>query len=115
MIVVAVWFQVLVLILLIALVTIGAFTLSAVDRKSSFVGNDPNSIRHYQLVDGQSQNSRQAHAVNKPVTSGMTGSRDIPVFFQDYEYEMTLGKTGLSNSREGMVGDKPTEKNFKLN
>lgn len=84
-------------------------------KQSSFVGNDPNNIRRYVEVGNTSQDGRQVAAVNAVRTSGMTGSRDIPVFFQDYDYDMTLSKTGLKNSREGVVGGPEEAKKFTLN
>jgi hypothetical protein len=96
-------FKVIVVILLIVILVLEAISLGYLDNKSSgFNGGDPNNIRQYQLVGDQSQNDRQIDAIARS-RSGMTGSRDIPVFFQDYDYDMSLSKTGLSNAREGMV------------
>ena len=105
---VVVWFS----ILIIVVIGLLAGYLPQAYKTSGFNGNDPNNIRQYQLVGDQSQNDRQAQAVARR-TSGMTGTRDIPVFFQDYDYDMSLSKTGLSNSREGMT-DPEEGKKFKL-
>lgn len=95
------------------MITAGVLNMEK-DKTSGFYGNDPNNIRKYQLVGDQSQSDRQVDAVNAMNKSSMTGSRDIPVFFQDYDYDMTLSNTGLSNSREGMT-DPEERKTFKLN
>lgn len=105
---VVVWFSIL---LIIVIGLLGGY-LPDLSKTSGFYGNDPNNIRQYQLVGDMSQSDRQAKAVSHK-TSGMTGSRDIPVFFQDYDYDMALSKTGLSNSREGMT-DPEDGKKFKL-
>jgi len=105
---VVLWFTV----LLIIIIGLLSGYLSQVVKTSGFDGNDPNNIRQYQLVGDMSQNDRQAQAIARR-TSGMTGTRDIPVFFQDYDYDMSLSKTGLSNSREGMT-DPEDGKKFKL-
>lgn len=107
-------FKVIVLALLIAILVLEAISLGYLDNKSSgFNGNDPNNIRQYQLVGDQSQNDRQAKSISRS-RSGMTGSRDIPVFFQDYDYDMTMSSTGLSNSREGMADPNVNNKLNKL-
>jgi hypothetical protein len=106
------WFQFIVLALLVLIFIMEIISSGYVvfGSKSSFY--DPNNIRQYQLVNDQSQSDRQVDYVNKQ-TSGMTGTRDIPVFFQDYDYDMSLSKTGLSNSREGMT-DPEEKKKFHL-
>jgi hypothetical protein len=106
---VVVWFTILIVIVIGLL---GGYLPQAM-KTSGFHGNDPNNIRQYQLVGDMSQNDRQAQAVARR-SSGMTGTRDIPVFFQDYDYDMSLSKTGLSNSREGLVGESEDGKKFKL-
>ena len=89
------------------------FVSSGIVTKSGFT-NDPNNIRRYVEVGNNSQDDRQVNAINAARKSGMTGSRDIPVFFQDYDYDMTLSKTGLKNSREGLAGDAEEKKKFTL-
>ena len=105
---VVVWFSVL---LIVVIALLGGYLPQSV-KTSGFNGNDPNNIRQYQLVGDQSQSDRQADAIARRA-SQMTGTRDIPVFFQDYDYDMSLSKTGLSNSREGMTEPEQGKK-FKL-
>jgi hypothetical protein len=108
------WLVVVLLVLiLVCAATVAGFVGALNHKTSGFNGNDPNNIRQYQLVGDMSQNDRQAKATASK-TSGMTGTRDIPVFFQDYDYDMSLSKTGLSNSREGLT-DPEEGKKFKLN
>ena len=95
------WMNIILLLILIGLDSGLIWWMSSNKMKSSFT-NDPNNIRQYVQVGDDSQNERQARAVAQARVSGMTGSRDIPVFFQDYDYDMTLSKTGLTNSREGL-------------
>ncbi len=99
--------------LLIVLVGIDAGMIVRMPLLSSFT-NDPNNIRQYQLVGDQSQSDRQADSIARAKQSSMTGSRDIPVFFQDYDYDMTLSKTGLSNTREGLTDPSVVNKLNKL-
>lgn len=65
--------------------------------------SDPNNIRRYVVgSDGLSLDDR----VNKRV-SPLTGSRDVPVFFQDFDYDMKRDASGsLVTEREGLTGDK---------
>lgn len=105
------WAIVVLLLILIILVSTHLNKCSLI--KSPFA-NDPNNIRKYQLVGDQSQSDRQAAAIMNVQKSGLTGSRDVPVFFQDYDYDMTLSKTGLSTSREGLADNSVDEKLKKL-
>ena len=65
--------------------------------------SDPNNIRRYVVgSDGQSLDDKL-----NGNRSGLTGSRDIPVFFQDFDTELTRDAAGnLVNEREGLSGDK---------
>ena len=71
-------------------------------------GSDERSLNQ-RAADAAAQAAAVATGVSK-----LTGSRDIPVFFQDYDYDMTLSKTGLKNSREGLAGDAEEKKKFTL-
>ena len=75
---------------------------------SSF--DDPNNIRRYQVgLGGESLDERVWAASQKPATSTLTGTRDIPVFFQDYDYEMIKKDGAMSTAREGLSDYKPGE------
>lgn len=41
---------------------------------------------------------------NAPQKSELTGTRDIPVFFQDYDVEMKRQNGAVGNAREGFQG-----------
>lgn len=41
--------------------------------------------------------------------SNLTGYRDVPVFFQDYDYDMERKKGTIANTREGFEGVKSDE------
>jgi hypothetical protein len=41
---------------------------------------------------------------NAPQKSALTGTRDIPVFFQDYDVEMKRKDGAVGNAREGFQG-----------
>jgi hypothetical protein len=66
--------------------------------------------------DGQSLNDRMIEAQKKGVAaweasqasqnsqnkvSGLTGSRDVPVFFAEYDYDMEVKGGNIYNKREG--------------
>jgi|Laugresu1bdmlbdd_1035124.scaffolds.fasta_scaffold24593_2 hypothetical protein len=84
-------------------------------KKSSFVNfNDTQYNNRFQAgPDGQSLNDRMLKAQeagmaawqatqNKPSNvSGLTGSRDVPVFFQDYDIDMQNKGGNIYNQREG--------------
>lgn len=76
--------------------------------------NDTQYSNRYQAgPDGESLNDRMVAAQAKGVAawqasqgnvSGLTGSRDVPVFFQDYEYDMQVKGGNIYNQREGFGG-----------
>lgn len=71
--------------------------------------NDPGFSYRYQAgTDGVSLNDRmvaaQAKAQPQANVSGLTGSRDVPVFFQDYDYDMQVKGGNIYNRREGFAG-----------
>lgn len=54
----------------------------------------------------ESLRQRVDDAVAAGTTSQLTGTRDIPVFFQDYDVEMKRSGTAVSSAREGFEGGK---------
>lgn len=107
-------------------VTICVIYLLAEDHKhwhsESFTNpNDTQYANRYEAgPDGVSLNDRMVAAQNKGVqkwhesqaapavqtagVSGLTGSRDIPVFFQDYDYDMQVKAGNIYNTRENFSG-----------
>lgn len=96
-------------------ITISVIYLLVVDSKSSFSNpNDTQYANRYQAgPDGVSLNDRMVAAQAKGVAtwqasqgnvSGLTGSRDVPVFFQDYDYDMQVKGGNIYNQREGFGG-----------
>lgn len=78
--------------------------------KSCFV--DPNNIRRYVVGNDGSSLDDKVYGASK---SNLTGTRDVPVFFQDYDYEMVKNANGISTSRESMKNRDPAseiEKRF---
>ena len=85
-----------------------------VHQKSSFSNpNDTQYANRYQAgPDGESLNDRMVAAQAKGVAawqasqgnvSGLTGSRDVPVFFQDFDVEMQAKGGNIYNQREGFT------------
>ncbi len=74
--------------------------------KSAFE-NNPNAIRRYIVsTDGVSLDDK----MNYSTRSGLTGSRDAPVFFSDYDIEMKKDSNGnLVADREQFVDEKVTD------
>lgn len=75
-------------------------------RLDGFDGYDPNNIRKYQVLESTGGGlSDQHYQHTKDVVVGnastLTGSRDIPVFFQDYDIDMIKKGNTIGNSREG--------------
>ena len=79
--------------------------------------NDTQYANRFQAgPDGVSLNDRMVAAQAKGVAawqasqasqgnvSGLTGSRDVPVFFQDYDYDMQVKGGNIYNQREGFGG-----------
>ena len=76
--------------------------------------NDTQYANRFQAgPDGESLNDRMVAAQAKGVAtwqasqgnvSGLTGSRDVPVFFQDYDYDMQVKGGNIYNQREGFGG-----------
>ena len=64
--------------------------------------------QRFQDINGVSEISRQnewiANGGNQPKVSGLTGSRDVPVFFQDFDVEMQAKGGNLYNQRETFTG-----------
>ncbi len=86
------------------LMFIVATTLSAsVDAFS----NSPTSIRRYVVADeGMSLDDK----LHRNTRSGLTGSRDVPVFFSDFNVEMTRDANGdLVPVRESFTNEKATD------
>ena len=55
----------------------------------------------------ESLRQRLDRAVQNVGTSNLTGSRDVPVFFQDHNVEMSrVGGGAVANTREGFEGGK---------
>lgn len=63
-------------------------------------------------ADEKSLQSKVDAAAAKAVKSQLTGFRDAPVFFQDYDYDMQRKKNGaVTNTREGFEsGAIPSDK-----
>ena len=104
-----VWFIIVLLIVIIGLLS------ALVHQKSSFSNpNDTQYANRFQAgPDGESLNDRMVAAQAKGVAawqasqgnvSGLTGSRDVPVFFQDYDYDMQVKGGNIYNQREGFGG-----------
>lgn len=76
--------------------------------------NDTQYANRFQAgPDGVSLNDRMVAAQAKGVAawqasqgkvSTLTGSRDVPVFFQDYDYDMQVKGGNIYNQREGFGG-----------
>lgn len=103
---------VVVLTIWIIVLTVFVFNPSLV---SSFSNpNDTQYANRYQAgPDGVSLNDRMVAAQAKGIAawqasqgnvSGLTGSRDVPVFFQDYDYDMQVKGGNIYNQREGFGG-----------
>lgn len=70
---------------------------------SSFT-NSPNNIRRYVVAEDGVSLDDKLHRYQK---SGLTGSRDVPVFFSDFNVEMTRDANGdLVPARESFTEDK---------
>ena len=104
-----VWFIIVLLLVIIGLLS------TLVHQKSSFSNpNDTQYANRFQAgPDGESLNDRMVAAQAKGVAawqasqgnvSGLTGSRDVPVFFQDYDYDMQVKGGNIYNQREGFGG-----------
>ncbi len=73
---------------------------------SSF-SNSPTAIRRYVVADeGMSLDDK----LHRNTRSGLTGSRDVPVFFSDFNVEMTRDANGdLVPVRESFTNEKATD------
>ncbi len=82
---------------------VGTMLSSSVDAFS----NSPTSIRRYVVADeGMSLDDK----LHRNTRSGLTGSRDVPVFFSDFNVEMTRDANGdLVPVREGFTNEKATD------
>ena len=96
-------------------ITISVIYLLHMDNVSKFSNpNDTQYANRFQAgPDGVSLNDRMMAAQAKGVAtwqasqgnvSGLTGSRDVPVFFQDYDYDMQVKGGNIYNQREGFGG-----------
>jgi len=85
-------------ILLVVVVTWGA---------TSGFSNSPTSIRRYIVgPDGRSLDEK-VHEYQQSGASGLTGSRDVPVFFSDFNVEMGRDANGdLVAQRETFTNEK---------
>ncbi len=106
------------LIILTVLVVGLIFWVSSIEHrlpKSPFSNpNDTQYANRFQAgPDGVSLNDRMVAAQAKGVAawqasqgkvSTLTGSRDVPVFFQDYDYDMQVKGGNIYNQREGFGG-----------
>lgn len=71
--------------------------------------NNPNGIRRYIVAtDGISLDDKMHNAQR---SSGLTGSRDAPVFFSDYDIEMRKDANGdlVADRSESFVDEKVTD------
>ncbi|SRR5690242_2459921 len=93
--------------LVLLILFIVAVTLSDVIKTYSSL-DDPNNIRRYQVgLGGVSLDDRVYEASQKK--SELTGTRDIPVFFQDYDYDMIKKGGNMYTSREGLSDERSPE------
>jgi hypothetical protein len=94
--VMSLWAVILVLLLWVFVTTIG-WSVSGFN-------NSPNNIRRYIVADdGVSLDDK----INRNSKSGLTGSRDVPVFFSDFNVEMARDSDGnLNPQRESFAGEK---------
>jgi len=98
------WWAVVVTLLLVAIFL--TTVLDVTIFKSSL--DDPNNIRRYQVgLGGVSLDDRVYEASQKK--SELTGTRDIPVFFQDYDYDMIKKGGNMYTSREGLSDERSPE------
>lgn len=69
--------------------------------------NKPNNIRRYIVADdGLSLDDK----INRSSKSGLTGSRDVPVFFSDFNVEMARDADGnLNPQRESFTNEKAND------
>lgn len=77
---------------------------------SPFADTSATAIMCKQVMEGRPTLCDKIDAANTSVAtaaaaaaakSTLTGSRDVPVFFQDYDYDMTRQGTEFKNEREG--------------
>ena len=90
------------------LLTVIVVLLIIIVTKSGFE-NNPNSIRRYIVAtDGISLDDKMHNAQR---SSGLTGSRDAPVFFSDYDIEMRKDVNGdlVADRSESFVDEKVTD------
>jgi len=91
--------------LAVVLLLVAIVVLEVVDMTSGFE-NDGNRLRFQQVgLGGASLYDKQYEAAQKK--SELTGSRDIPVFFQDYDYDMIKKGGAMYTSREGLDDRSP--------
>lgn len=74
---------------------------------TSGFSNTPTAIRRYVVADeGMSLDDK----LHRNTRSGLTGSRDVPVFFSDFNVEMTRDANGdLVPVRESFTNEKATD------
>lgn len=94
--VMALWAAVVVLLLWALVTTVGW--------GASGFTNSPNNIRRYIVADdGVSLDDK----INRSAKSGLTGTRDVPVFFSDFNVEMARDADGnLNPQRESFSNEK---------
>lgn len=75
------------------------------------IGQRGDVIAAVPAYEEESMRQKVDRWVKGSATSQLTGSRDVPVFFQDYDVEATRGsgRTAVSTSREGFEGGKGEE------
>ncbi len=71
--------------------------------------NNPNGIRRYVVATDGLSLEEKMHAAQR--SSGLTGSRDVPVFFSDYGVEASKDSNGdmLTEHAEGFVDERVTD------
>jgi hypothetical protein len=70
----------------------------------AFSDTSATAIMCKQVMEGRPSLCDKVDAANVAATkSNLTGSRDIPVFFQDFDYEMERKGTTFKSDREGYV------------
>jgi len=106
------WFAWMVIFTMVAIFVLVGLVSALVHEKSPFSNpNDTQYANRFQAgPDGESLNDRMVAAQAKGVAawqasqgqvSTLTGSRDVPVFFQDYDIDMQQKGGNIYNQREG--------------
>jgi hypothetical protein len=107
-------FSVWVVVTMVLIWVIFGMTIGVLHKSPFSNPNDTQYANRFQAgPDGVSLNDRMVAAQAKGVAawqasqgkvSTLTGSRDVPVFFQDYDYDMQVKGGNIYNQREGFGG-----------